>query len=169
VRGGVIGGGDEALVMLTATHRFQQIRNRVESLNNIAQKSEAGLQLLDGRGGLHSGGHYGDVGARSGHVVCGAHHAHVDVVAALHLRGGDDDLNGLRIVRTCDGVVQDADGASHLASGAGLGGIEVGWVTHDDGSFCHLKRNKGGNLGLKYTTSMNSKPLRHAFNYSISK
>ena len=54
-------------------------------LEDSPQQSVARLQLLERLRSLHGGGHDGDVHSRRRHVVRRAHHAHIDVVAALHL------------------------------------------------------------------------------------
>lgn len=56
-----------------------------------------------------------------------------------HLFGGDDDLHRLSVVRACDGVVQNADGSHHLAHHAGLAGLEVRRIAHNDRRLGHLR------------------------------
>ena len=55
-------------------------------LHDLPDEREARGDLLHGVGGLHGGGHDGNVLACRGHAVREAHHAHVDVVLALHLQ-----------------------------------------------------------------------------------
>jgi hypothetical protein len=107
-------------------------------LHDLAQQGQTGLHLLRRVGGLDGGGDDGDVLSRGGDTVRETDHADVDVVLALDLLGGDDDLNGLGVVGAGDGVVEDADGAHHAADGAALAAAEVGRVADDDVGGGHL-------------------------------
>ena len=64
----------------------------------------------------------------------------VDVVLALELRGGDDDLERLGVVRVGDRVVEEADGPRDLARQRALVVLlEVGRVAEDEGGLGDLR------------------------------
>lgn len=45
-----------------------------------------------------------------------AHSADIDVVATLHSRRGDDDLDALCVVSVCNRMIQDANASHNLSS-----------------------------------------------------
>ena len=61
--GGIIGGGDEALIFGTVGNGFEGIGDLIESLDDISQDVDGGGQFRQGVLGFHGGGDDGDVDA----------------------------------------------------------------------------------------------------------
>ena len=75
-------------------------------LKDVAKQSESRDDFSQWIRGLDGGADDSDVHALRRDLVRRADHAHIDVVAAAHLRGRDDDLHGLGVVGTCGARVR---------------------------------------------------------------
>lgn len=136
VRGGVHGRGNEHVVS-TISDGDEVGSNPGEVLADGTTEELVGsldLVLSVRLGTLEDGGHHCDVPAIGGDSLLGRHDGDVDVVLALELLGGDDELEGVGVVGVGHGVLHEDDGADDGAVLLHLGGLEsehVGGVSKD--------------------------------------
>mmetsp|Transcript_113472 Transcript_113472/g.331602 ORF Transcript_113472/g.331602 Transcript_113472/m.331602 type:complete len:390 (-) Transcript_113472:364-1533(-) len=136
VRGGVVGRGDVDLVGRAVVQGDLDLSHLHELLEHGPQQLQPGLDLLLWVRRLYNRAHNGHVLALGCDAVVKGDHHDVDVVPALHLLLGDDDLArvGRRAVLVLDvwnGCAKDANAADNLPPHGRLLRSRVGWVADD--------------------------------------
>jgi len=137
VGGGIVGGGDENLVLGTIFNWLERVHYAHELLGNGTEEVKCRLELLDGVACFHGGRHNSYVLALGNYVVGEGNAPYVDIRTALHLLLRNDNLTRIGIVCIGNGVVKDADSSDDLP---GLLHFvrEVGWIRHHELAFGHL-------------------------------
>lgn len=137
VRGGVVGRGDEDLVLGAVLEGDEGVADEDVLVEDGAEETDTREALSLGVVSLDSGGDDGDVLSVGGDVVGVRDDSDVDIVATVDLVLGDDDLDRVDVLGVGDGVVEDADDADDLSGRLDLVG-KVRGVTDDEAGLGNL-------------------------------
>ena len=115
MRGGVVGFGNEDVILVTRVDGLVDVADFDELLFDWAQQVEPGLNLSLGIGRFHVRRDYGDKPILGRHLMGVTHHSDVDVAVSAHLFLRKDDLGGQGVLRVGDRVIHQADATDHLS------------------------------------------------------